>query len=86
MAWFYSALDRWEFADFAAFQKEVRKCFKADIPLTERNDWEDWMIRDKAEINRLSAIINQSETEINKQVYQLFNLTPEEITLLEASI
>lgn len=76
----------WELPDFAAFHAEVKKTLKADIPLAERNDWEDWIARDKAEIARLTAEIKANEARINAIVYQLFDLTPDEIALLEASI
>lgn len=76
----------WLLPDFAAFRTEIKKCFKAEIPLNERTDWEDWITRDKAEIHRLSGEIAKCEAEINKQVYALFNLTEDEITLLEANI
>lgn len=76
----------WLLSDFAAFRAEIKKCFKAEIPLNERTDWEDWITRDKAKIHRLSGEITTLEAEINKQVYALFDLTDEEITLLEANI
>jgi len=76
----------WLLPDFAAFRAEIKKCFKTDIPLSERTDWEDWITRDKAEIHRLSGEITKCEAEINEQVYNLFDLTKDEITLLEANI
>lgn len=76
----------WELPDFAAFQTEVKKALKSEIPLSERNDWEDWIARDKAEIARLTAEIKAREDRINTIVYELFELTPEEIELLEANI
>ena len=76
----------WLLPDFATFRAEVKKCFKAEIPLNERTDWEDWITRDKAEIHRLSGEITTLEAEINKQVYALFDLTDDEIKLLEANI
>ena len=50
--------------------------FKADIPLAERSPWEDWITRDRAEIA-------QAEAQIDSIVYALFDLTPDEIALLE---
>lgn len=47
----------WTLPNFAAFRAEVKKVFKADIPLTDRSDWEDWITRDRAEIARLTAVI-----------------------------
>ena len=76
----------WELHDFAAFRAEVKKTFKADVPLAERSDWEDWLAREKTEIARLSAEITRNEDEINKIVYRLFDLTADEIALLEANI
>ena len=58
--------------------------FKADIPLAERSAWEDWITRDRAEIARLSAEIAQAEARIDSIVYDLFDLTPDEIALLES--
>ena len=76
----------WTLPDFAAFRAEVKRAFKADIPLAERSDWEDWITRDRAEIARLTAEIAKAEAEIDSIVYDLFDLTPEEIALLEATI
>ena len=76
----------WALPDFAAFRAEVKKSLKADIPLSERSDWEDWIARDKAEITRLSKEIKINEDRINAIVYELFDLTEDEIALLEANI
>jgi type I restriction-modification system DNA methylase subunit len=76
----------WELADFAAFRAEVKKTFKADIPLKERSEWEDLFTSGKTEITRLSAEIARHEAQINAIVYKLFDLTPDEITLLEESL
>jgi hypothetical protein len=76
----------WKLDDFAAFRAEVKKCFKAEIPLKERSDWEDLFTTGKAEIEKLSAEIKRNEAEINAIVYTLFDLTADEITLLETSI
>lgn len=71
--------------DFAAFRAVVKKALKADIPLAERSDWEDWIARDKAEIARLTAEIKANEERINSIVYELFELTDDEIRLLETT-
>jgi len=76
----------WTLPDFAAFLAEVKKTFKTDIPLSERSAWEDWIVRDRAEITRLTAEIVKAEAEIDRIVYELFDLTPDKIALLEASI
>ncbi|ODP38731.1 hypothetical protein BFL28_00395 [Sphingomonas turrisvirgatae] len=76
----------WNLPDFAAFQKEVEKALKARIPLQERNDWESWITTSRAEIHALTAEIAWLETEINAKVYALFDLTTDEIALLEANV
>lgn len=76
----------WDLPDFAAFQAEVKKALKSDIPLKDRNDWESWISDNRAKIHALTAEIARIENEINDKVYALFDLTPEEIALLEANI
>ena len=78
--------DWWELPDFAAFRAEVKKHYKADIPLADRDDWQNRFDAEKAEIERLAASIARNEAEIDAVVYRLFELTPDEIALLEASI
>ncbi|KAB0568800.1 Eco57I restriction-modification methylase domain-containing protein [Brucella pituitosa] len=73
----------WTLRDFAAFRAEVKKVFKVDIPLADRSDWEDWINRDRAEIARLTAEIAQAEVQIDSIVYDLFDLTEDEIALLK---
>lgn len=76
----------WNLPDFAAFQKEVEKALKAKIPVQERNEWENWITISRAEIHALTAEITRLEAEINAKVYALFDLTPDEIALLEANV
>jgi hypothetical protein len=79
-------LEAWHNLDFAAFRAEVKKTFGTEIPLKERGDWETWLAENAAEVHRLTAEISAAEREIDAIVYRLFDLTPEEIALLEASI
>ena len=76
----------WTLPDFAAFRAEVKKVFRADVPLADRSAWEDWIARDRREIARRTAEIAAIEARIDAIVYDLFALTPDEIALLEASI
>jgi hypothetical protein len=76
----------WTLPDFAAFQKEVKKALKADIPLKERNDWDSWLSENRGEIDRLTDRICTCEREINAKVYALFDLDADDIALLEANI
>jgi TaqI-like C-terminal specificity domain/Eco57I restriction-modification methylase len=76
----------WDLPDFAAFRAEVKKAFKADIPLKERTELDNWISETRQQIHALTAEITALEADINTRVYALFGLTPDEITLLESSL
>jgi hypothetical protein len=78
-------LTAWWNLDFSTFRDEVKKVFKKDIPLAERDDWEDWLAGRRAEHERLTAEILRLETDLNARVYKLFELEPEEIQIIEES-
>ena len=69
--------------DFAAFRTEVKKVFKAEIPVKDRDGWEKYLAEKSAEVIRLTAEIEAAERELDAIVYELFELTPDEIKLLE---
>jgi hypothetical protein len=79
-------LEAWYDLDFAAFRAEIKKVFGADIPLKERGEWEAYLAENAAEVHALTARIEAAEREIDAIVYRLFDLTPDEIALLEASL
>lgn len=72
--------------DFAAFRKEIKRLYKTDIPLSERSEWENWLSTERSAIGKLQGEIASAEAEINRIVYDLFDLTPDEITLIEDNI
>ena len=73
----------WLLADFKAFQFEVQKRFKTEIPLRERNDWESLFVEEKSRIQQLSHNIAATERSIDAIVYTLFGLNQAEIALVE---
>jgi hypothetical protein len=79
-------LDDWHALDFPVFLKEIKKHFRADIPLKQRGEWENYLSEKAREVARLTAEIAAAEVEIDRLVYAAFELTPDEITLLEASL
>jgi TaqI-like C-terminal specificity domain len=79
-------LKDWRKLDFKSFQAEIKKAFKADIPLKQRNQWENYLCEESAKVRRLTAEIEQAERAIDAIVYKLFDLTPDEIALLESSL
>jgi hypothetical protein len=75
----------WWNLDFASFRAEVKKVFNNGIPLSERDEWDNWLTGRKIEHQRLTAEIIRLETELNAHVYTLFDLTAEEIEIIEES-
>lgn len=72
--------------DFSAFRDEIKRAFKAEIPVKDRDGWEKYLAEKSAEVKKLTARIEAAEREIDAIVYKLFDLTPDEIKLLEDSL
>lgn len=79
-------LEDWHELDFGGFLAEVRKAFRADIPLKQRGEWQDLLTEKRREVEALSGEIERAEREIDALVYAAFDLTPDEIALLERSL
>jgi hypothetical protein len=79
-------LNGWHELDFAGFRAEVKRTFHADIPLRERGEWEGYLRDNAVHVRELSERIATAEVEVDRIVYGLFDLTPDEISLLEASL
>ena len=69
--------------DWAAFRAAVQTAFKRDVPLRERDDWQELLQERRLEHEHLTAEIIRLETALNLDVYQLFALTADEIALIE---
>ena len=80
--------ENWDFHEltFADFRAEAKRALKTEIPLKERADWEALHAEASAEVKRLTAEIGVAEREIDRLVYEAFDLTGEEIALLEKSL
>jgi hypothetical protein len=78
-------LTAWWEQDFSTLRAEVKKVFKHDIPLPERDALEAWHAANREEHARLTADIVRLETELNARVYAAFHLTEDEIRLIEES-
>jgi len=79
-------LEHWHDLDFAAVRAEVKRAFHADVPVKERGEWEAYLADNAAKVRSLSDQIAAAEREIDAIVYRLFDLTADEIALLEASL
>ncbi|MBN8592270.1 MAG: Eco57I restriction-modification methylase domain-containing protein [Anaerolineae bacterium] len=73
----------WDLPDLAAFRAEVKKSFKAEVPVKERGDWESWLTDQQAQHRALTDQIIDREARLNAVVYQAFELLPDEIALVE---
>ncbi|MGB3635342.1 MAG: hypothetical protein WA982_14970 [Rubrobacteraceae bacterium] len=78
-------LTAWWNLDFFEFRAQIKKVFKQDIPLNERDEWEDWLEAQRGKHERYTSEIVRLETELNERVYALFDLTPDEIQVIEES-
>ncbi|OQX96981.1 MAG: hypothetical protein B6I24_10230, partial [Bacteroidetes bacterium 4572_128] len=65
------------------FKKELRKK-KVKISLgEENNEWRKYFNTSKQKINQLEIKINATDKKIDKMVYKLYELTKEEISIIE---
>ncbi len=72
--------------EFDEFKKELRKK-KVKFSLgTENNEWREYFNTSKEKINKLQTQINQTDKEIDKMVYELYELTDKEIEIVEKSV
>ena len=71
--------------DFKTFVKEFKKK-KIKLSFSQQDEWEDYFERYKTEINELQNQINETDNEIDKMVYKLYELTTEEIAIIENEI
>ena len=79
-------LDAFNKLEYDAFKKELAKQ-KVKISLgNENNEWREYFNTTTQKINELQSQINQTDKEIDKMVYQLYELTPEEIEIVENSV
>ena len=76
----------WLLPDFKAFQTEVARRFKTDIPLRERDDWQALFEQEKVHVQQLGASIAAVERSIDQIVYTLFGLSPAELALIERAL
>ncbi len=58
------------------------RCFST-TPRRRADQWEAWFATQKAEHDRLTGRIVDLETELNDRVYHLYDLTEDEIAIVE---
>ncbi len=68
--------------DFKIFLSELSKK-KIKLSLIHQDEWVEYFNSYKTEINNLQTEISQTDNEIDKLVYNLYELTNEEISTVE---
>lgn len=76
-------LTAWWQLDFQALRSELKKTYKQDIPVRDRDDWETVWSDRHGEHDKLTARIVEFETEMNALVYELFALGSSDVQLIE---
>jgi len=79
-------LENWWNLDFKRLRAEVKRALRAEIPVKERDEWEDYLTKNAAQCRRLTSEIEAAERKIDTIIYRLFDLTADEIHLLESSL
>ena len=76
-------LSAWWALDFGGLREELKRTFKSDVPLKDRDDWESLWRSRRAECDAHTAAIVACEEEINDRVYGLFGLDAGERRIIE---
>ncbi len=74
----------WPSLSFRDFLKELEKQ-KIKFSLSEQNEWLQYFEGEKAKAMQLQSLIYQTDKEIDQMVYKLYELTEEEIKIVEGT-
>ena len=77
-------LQEWYLLTYNEFIKELSKK-KIKLSLTQEAEWEDYFLKEQQKALELKAKIDQTDKEIDQMVYELYELTKEEIEIVENS-
>lgn len=77
-------LEDWPSLSFKEFLKELSKQ-KIKLSLSEEAGWLPYFEEQKAKAAAIQQVINNTDKEIDNMVYQLYDLTDEEIKIVEES-
>ena len=75
-------LSDWWKLDFVDFAKEIKKVYKLDMSLKQKDEWQDYLDEKKKSHRDLSKIISDSEKSIDVTVNEIFGLSEHQINLL----
>ena len=75
-------LENWYELTFTDFVKELKKK-KIKLSLIEEAEWEDYFIKEQEKALEIKAQITKTDKEIDAMVYRLYDLTDDEIAIIE---
>ncbi len=71
--------------NFKTFISELKKQ-KVVLSLMQQDEWEEYSMVYKSKINQIQSEIEKTDKGIDQMVYKLYELTDEEIAIIEKSI
>ena len=77
-------LQNWYLLSYKEFIAELGKK-KVKLSLTEEAEWEDYFLQEAKKALEIKAAIETTDKEIDQMVYQLYELTDEEIRIVEGA-
>jgi hypothetical protein len=77
-------LQNWYTLTFAEFLKELSK-LKVTLSLSQKAEWEEYFTKEQAAAQALQNQIATTDKAIDQMVYKLYELTPEEIAIVEGA-
>lgn len=75
-------LQDWYLWSYADFIKELTKQ-KVKLSLSQESEWEEYFMEESQKVNAMAAEISSTDRFIDKLVYELYDLTAEEIKIVE---
>ena len=78
-------LETWYELSYSEFVNELKKK-KIKLSLSEEAEWEDFFLAEKQKAQVIKSEIDKTDREIDQMVYELYDLTEEEIGIVENSI
>lgn len=78
-------LENWFLLEWKDFLKELNKK-KIDLTLKQKSEWMKHFNTEKIKASSIREIITQTDKEIDSIVYDIYNLSPKEIQIIEGEI
>lgn len=75
-------LQEWYLLVFSDFIKELKR-LKVKLSLSQESEWEEYFLEEKSKAVAIDSEIKATDKEIDSMVYRLYDLTDEEIKIIE---